>query len=332
MERGGNYRLLNLRDILFEETDDMHELGISELSEKLKAYTGETAFDNRTIKRDLETLEETDFEVVQNTGRYGKIHFSHQTRLFETYQLRLIIDAILSAKFITTNEKEKLIQKVKNLTSKHIAKTLPEPILFSQSANMDYELVKLNIDCVHRAISECKVLTYKYGKFNVKKEFEYHRNAEQYYVEPYALIWQNDYYYLIGLFQETNELRHYRLDRIRNIQVSEQTFRKKNFNLQEYVDQSFHMFAGEEMRMKIRFDNSLVNVVLDRFGQEADIRELDDSHFVLSTRVKLSEGLINWILTWGHKAKVLSPDHLVDRVREKVERMYAVYMEQQKNG
>ncbi|WP_174615010.1 helix-turn-helix transcriptional regulator [Virgibacillus ihumii] len=327
MERGSNYRLLNLRDILFEETDDMHELGISELSEKLKASTGDAVFDTRTIKRDLETLDETDFEIVRNTGRYGKMYFSHQTRLFETYQLRLIIDAILSAKFITTNEKEKLIQKVKNLTSRHIANTLPEPILFSQSANMDYELVKLNIDCVHRAISESRVLTYQYGKFNVKKEFEYHRNAERYHVEPYALIWQNDYYYLIGRFQENDELRHYRLDRIRDIQISEQSFRKKKFNLQEYVDQSFHMFAGEEMWMKIRFDNSLVNVVLDRFGQDADIRELDDNHFVLSTKVKLSDGLVNWILTWGHKAKVLSPDHLVERMRQKIEQMYAIYME-----
>ncbi|WP_077329434.1 helix-turn-helix transcriptional regulator [Virgibacillus siamensis] len=327
MERGSNYRLLKLRDILFDETDDLHELGIEELSAKLKAYTGDAFFDNRTIKRDLEILDETDFEIVRNTGRYGKIYFSHQTRLFETYQLRLIIDAILSAKFITTNEKEKLIQKVKKLTSRHIAKTLPEPILFSQSANMDYELVKLNIDCVHRAISESKVLTYKYGKFNVKKQFEFHRNAEWYHVEPYALIWQNDYYYLIGLFQETGELRHYRLDRIRDIEMSDQSFRKKNFNLQEYVDQSFHMFAGEEMWMKIRFHNDLVNVVLDRFGQDADIRELDDDHFVLSSKVKLSDGLVNWILTWGHKAKVLSPDHLVDRMREKVQQMYDVYME-----
>lgn len=327
MERGSNYRLLNLRDILFNETDDMHELGIAEISEKLKAYTGDATFDNRTIKRDLEILDETDFEIVRNTARYGKIYFSHQTRLFETYQLRLIIDAILSAKFITTNEKEKLIQKVKKLTSKHIAKTLPEPILFSQSANMDYELVKLNIDCVHRAISEGKVLTYQYGKFNVKKEFEYHRNAERYHVEPYALIWQNDYYYLIGLFQENGELRHYRLDRIRNIEVSDQPFVKKNFNLQEYADRSFHMFAGEEMWMKIRFHNSLVNVVLDRFGQEADIKEQGDEHFVLSTKVKLSDGLVNWILTWGHKAKVLSPDHLVERMKEKIQQMYHVYME-----
>src|SRR5699024_5041868 len=119
-------------------------------------------------------------------------------RLFETYQLRFMVDAVLSARFITPNEKKQLIHKMKQLTSKRIAKTLPEPFLFSPSANMDYEKVKFNIDHIHQAISERKVITYQYGKFNVDKTFIYHRNGDTYHVEPYALIWQNDYYYLIG--------------------------------------------------------------------------------------------------------------------------------------
>src|SRR5699024_10060686 len=223
--------------------------------------------DARTIKRDLEILDETDFEIMKNKGKFGKILYSHQSRLFETYQLRLIVDAILSARFITVNEKKRLIEKVKQLTSAHTAKTLPKPILIGQSTSVDYELVKLNIDRVHRAISEERVLTYKYGKFNVHKEFTYNRSGETYFVEPYALIWQNDYYYLIGIYQKTNEMRHYRLDRIREIEISDRSFTKKEtFHLRDYVNQSFHMFAGEEIRIKVRFHMDLLNVVLDRFG------------------------------------------------------------------
>ncbi|WP_404456089.1 WYL domain-containing protein [Virgibacillus necropolis] len=330
MERGSNYRLLKVKEILFTETDEVNEVGIDELSEKLRNTTGDPmTVDHRTLKRDLEILDELDFEIVKNKGKFGKIYYSHQGRLFETYQLRLMVDAILSARFITTNEKKKLIKKMKQLTSKQIGKTLPEPILFSQSTNADYDLVKLNIDCVHRAISEGKVLNYKYGKYNVEKEFEFHRKGEYYHVEPYALIWQNDFYYLIGYFEETEEIRHYRLDRIRDIEVSEQSFVKsKDFHLQEYINQSFHMFAGEEIWIKIRFHLELVNVVLDRFGKEADIKKIDDEHFVLATKAKLSGGLINWILTWGNQAKVLSPDHLVDRVKDKIKQMNEVYMEE----
>lgn len=325
MEKGSNYRLLKLREILFEETDEHNELGISEIAEKLRQIIPDKPIDHRTIKRDLEILDKFDFEIMRNEGKYGKILYSHQSRLFETYQLRLIIDAILSARFVTTNEKKKLIKKVKQLTSRQIAKTLPEPILFSQSSSMDYEQVKLNIDFVHRAISEQKVIAYQYGKFNVEKEFEFNRNGEIYFVDPYALIWQNDYYYLIGRFRRTDEVRHYRLDRMRNISIYDKKFRKKNFDLHSYVNQSFHMFAGEEIRIKVRFHNDLVNVVLDRFGRDVDIKPEDEEHFVLSTKAKLSDGLINWILTWGHQAKVLEPEHLVETVKGKIGKMMEVY-------
>ncbi|GGF27499.1 transcriptional regulator [Halobacillus andaensis] len=327
MELNSNTRMLKLRDILFEETDEYHELSMQEITDKMKLTFGpDASFDSRTLKRDMEVLEDTGFEVIKNTGRFGKVYYSYQDRVFETYQLRLINDALLSAKFITEKEKKELIEKTKQLTSKHIAKTLPDPMLFSQSANDDYQLVKLSIDHVHRAISERKVLHYQYGKYNMKKEFEFHRDGSTYEVEPYALIWQNDFYYLIGRFKETDEMRHYRLDRMRNIRLSEERFqRRKDFNTQDYVSQSFHMFAGENVWVKIEFDQSLINVVLDRFGHDAHITPSSDDHFILSTKAKMSTGLVNWILTWGRKAKVLSPDGLVEEVQEEIEAMYARY-------
>ncbi|MDY0404467.1 WYL domain-containing protein [Virgibacillus sp. 179-BFC.A HS] len=328
LERNNSYRLLKLREMLFQKTDEMNELSIDDINKAMEKYIINGKYDKRTLKKDLDALDEMDFEIVRNKGKYGKILYSHQTRLFETYQLRLMIDAVLSAKFITPNEKKQLLDKLKSLTSEHIAKTLPQAMVFSQSANMDYELIKLNIDSVHRAIVHSRVLQFKYGRYNVDKEFVYSRDGAVYDVEPYALIWQNDYYYLIGRHQELDEIRHYRLDRIRHIGISEQSFKKQDFHLQEYVDRSFHMFAGEEIWIKIRFHNDLVNVVLDRFGQDADIRKQDAEHFVLKTKAKLSQGLINWILTWGNKAKVLEPDSLVDTVKEKINNMLAVYERQ----
>lgn len=325
MERANNYRLLKLKEILFNETDEHHELSLKEIRDRLQIQS-ENKIDARTIKRDLQMLDDSDFEIVQNRGKFGKILYSHQGRLFETYQLRLLVDAVLSARFITVNEKKQLIEKMKQLTSKHTAKTLPKPILLGQSMSVDYELVKLNIDRVHRAISDGKVLHYQYGKFNVHKEFTYNREGEIYQVEPYALIWQNDYYYLIGRYRKTYELRHYRLDRIRNIEIGDETFTKVDFHVQDYVNQSFHMFSGEEIRIKIRFHMDLLNVVLDRFGHEANIQEVDESYFILTTKAKLSDGLINWILTWGHKAKVLSPDYLVSEIKEKIKKMYDNYV------
>lgn len=326
MKQSNNYRLLQLKELLFNETDEEHEFDIYEIEERLIQTMGLNSIDHRTIRNDIEALQEMDFDVVRNRRKFGKIFYSHQVKLFETYQLRLLVDAILSARFITPKEKNTLIDKLKELTSIHIRKTLPEPVLFSQTVNMDYEQIKFNIDRLHHAITGKRVVTYKYGDFNVHKEFEFRRNGDRYFVEPYALIWQNDLYYLIGKFQETEEIRHYRLDRIREIEILNKSFAKdKAFELQQYVDNTFHMYSGEEVRMAIRFEKSLINAIFDRFGMEVDVIEDGEHHFILKTKAKLSDGLVSWILKWGHRAKVISPEDLVDKVNDEVRKMVANY-------
>lgn len=319
-------RLLKLKEILFRETDEEHELSMKEIITKLQLEFGEEVdFDKRTLKRDIEALNDENFEVIVNTGPHGKAMYSHQARLFETYQLRLMVDAILSARFITEKEKKLLIEKIKQLTSRHIARSLPDPLIYYQSANPDYNLIKLNIDRIHEAISSNHVLHFKYGKHNVKKEFEYHREGSWYDVEPYALIWQNDFYYLIGKFRPTEEFRHYRLDRMRDVTVADEKFRREQLDIKQYIDQSFHMFAGENQWIKIQFHNDLINVVLDRFGLDADIRQVDDEHFLLTTKAKISKGLKGWILTWGHQAKVIAPEWLAGQIKEEIQQMQKLY-------
>lgn len=322
----GSRRLLRLKKVLFEETDEENELSMKEIADKLKLEFGSSvSFDSRAIRRDLDALDEEGFEINTNKGEYGKNLYSHQQRLFETYQLRLMVDALLSARFITEKEKKALIQKLKKLTSKHIAKTLPDPLMFNQSANIDYTLIKVNIDRAHEAISNNRVLAYQYGKYNVDKEFVFNREGSIYKVEPYALIWQNDFYYLIGKMQQTGEFRHYRLDRMRHVELTNEKFRREDLDITKYIDQTFHMFAGEEHWIKISFHHDLINVILDRFGLDADIKKLDDENVLLTTKAKLSPGLISWILRWGHKVKVLSPDWLRDEVKNEIRMMQELY-------
>ena len=311
---------------MFEETDEDHELSMKGIMDKLKLEFGSSVtFDSRAIRRDLDVLDEEGFEIITNTGEYGKTLFSHQHRLFETYQLRLMVDALLSARFITEKEKKALIHKLKNLTSKHIAKNLPEPIMFNKSTNIDYSLIKINIDRAHEAISASRILTYQYGKYNLEKEFIFNRDGDIYKVEPYALIWQNDFYYLIGKFLLTGEFRHYRMDRMRYVKVADEKFRREDLNITKYVNQTFHMFAGEEHWVKIRFKHDLVNVILDRFGLDADIKKIDEEHLLLTTKAKLSPGLVGWILRWGHRAKVLSPEWLVEEVKKEIKLFQGLY-------
>src|SRR5699024_5607276 len=177
--------------------------------------------------------------------------YSHQGRLFETYQLRLLSDAVLSARFITEMDEESIVKKLKKLTSKELAKSLPDTLIFNPSSNIDYILTILNIEKVHEAVSNNNVIEYQYGKYNIHKDFTLNRDGEVYQTEPYALIWRKDYYYLIGRYLPTNEFRHYRLDRIRNIQVSDKTFNREKVEISQYMDQRFHMIAGDAHSIQI---------------------------------------------------------------------------------
>lgn len=326
MSKGNNFRLLQLKEILFKETDEDNELAIQEIKQKLTKLMGVKKIDNRTIRADLESLQEIDFEIVLNRKHHGKIYYSHQDKLFETYQTRLLIDAILSARFITKTEKIALIKKLKELTSVHIAKTLPEPIVFSQTRNLKFSLIKLNIDRIHHAITKRQVLSYQYGSYNIKKDFELRYEGAIYYVEPYGLIWDNDQYYLIGKSQKHDEVRNYRLDRMRNIEVTEEFFVvDKRFDLQAYVDNSFQMFGGELIDMCLRVENELINVMLDRFGMSVETVEDGENHFIITAEAKFSAGLIGWILKFGPQIKVLSPERLKQKVVAEITEMHKNY-------
>src|SRR5690625_3438880 len=264
MKQSNNYRLLQLKDLLFDETDEENELDIYEIREKLMALLDVGKIDVRTIKNDIEALQYMDFDIVKNRRKFGKIYYSHQAKTFETYQIRLLADAILSARSITPNEKKRLINKLKELTSNHIKKTLPSPVLFSKTVNTDYELMKVDIDRIHRAISASNVLQFKYGDYNIDKEFQLRHDEQIYHVEPYALIWQSDLYYLIGKYQANNDIRHYRLDRMRYTEITDRTFApNRDFQLQSYVDESFQMFSGEDSRIKMRLNNELLNTMFN---------------------------------------------------------------------
>lgn len=324
--KSNSHRLLHLRQLLFNETDENHELDLKQVREKLLQRLQVDKIDHRTIKNDLQSLQEMDFDIVQNRRNHGKICYSHQAKLFETYQLRFLVDAILSARFITPREKNRLIKKIKKLTSIHTAKTLPEPIMFSQTINLDYDLIKLNIDRIHHAIANTKVIRYRYGDFNVVKDFEFRRNGNFYVVEPYALIWQNDLYYLIGRYRENDQIRHYRLDRMRDIESTDQSFQKDpHFELQTYVDNSFHMYSGMEAQIMLRVHMELLNAMFDRFGLEVDVQQETEESFILKTKAKLSDGLVSWILKWGSRVQVLSPTPLLQEVRREVQQMADLY-------
>src|SRR5699024_11024997 len=157
----------------------------------------------------------------------------------------------------------------------------------------------------------------------------YRKGGQAYIVAPYGLIWQDDFYYVIGYSLEDEEIRHYRVDRMRKIEVTDTNFTPDPaFDLQKHTSKSVNMFAGDDQLMVIRFSNDLINVVLDQFGLHANINPDGEQHFILKRHTKVSDGLVTWLLSWGPKAKVLAPAVLVERLTYEVDAMYAAYSQE----
>ncbi|ADU29407.1 helix-turn-helix transcriptional regulator [Evansella cellulosilytica] len=320
-------RLLMLMEILRMETDEEHELSVRQLK---AAFWGKTEADlgERGLQDDLRELVDSDvFPVVMNHNGNGfPKYYSHQERLFEVNELRLLVDAVSSARFISRSDTEKLIGKIKQLTSKHMARQLKNMVLVDEAVKSENNHIKYYISDIHQAITEQKEIAFQYGRYNTRKQFILSRNGDSYQVKPYALIWNNDFYYLIGKYGAADEIRHYRVDRMRHVLKTEVSYvYDETFHLSEYVNQLFHMYSGDDQYIEIVFDNHLINVIIDRFGLNVAIKKYDENSFVLSTKAVISEGLVRWILTWGSDAKVLKPKSLVANIAVEAEKIYRNY-------
>lgn len=322
-------RHLRLQELLKKYTDEDHELTLEEILDQFyqeyKVNVGKKA-----LRDDLKELEDSSlFDITVNQAKEGvEKYYSHQGRLFEIHELRLLIDAVSAAKFISNDDTDHLASKIKKLTSEHQAKQLENRIILPENTKSENQQIKYSIHQIHTAILTSHIIQFQYGSYDINKKFQLRRNGDFYSVKPYALVWHNDYYYLIGEFIPHEEIRHYRVDRMRNVSAINVTFYPDpSFNAAKYTEKLFHMYSGEEYLVEIEFDASLINVVIDRFGRGVNIRKVGENSFRISTQAIISDGLVGWLLTWGSDAKVLTPPLLVERMKEEAEKLYKKYTE-----
>ncbi|MFC7060998.1 helix-turn-helix transcriptional regulator [Halobacillus seohaensis] len=322
-------RVLVLKNILEKHTDEENERTLSEITDLLnKEFDSFYGFSKKSIKVDLDCFEESDVVdliVNQETNGLPK-YYSHQNRLFEIQELRLLSDAVVSARFITKSEKESLIGKIKKLTSEHLAAKLENQLHIEEIAHSQSNKVKYVIYDLHNAINDHHVIHFQYGRYGVDKEFALSREGKIYKLHPYALVWNRDYYYLIGWSPEHEEIRHFRVDRMVKLQVIGEVFQQKEeFDSSKYTKTLFHMFTGTEKWIKVKFANHLINVIIDRFGKNVPIDASDDGYFTLKTKAVISDGLVGWLLNWGGNAEVIEPPELRQEIQEQVNKMYNIY-------
>ena len=319
MARSDNQKLklLYLSKIMKEKTDDEHYLTMPQIIAELNGYGIEAS--RKSIYTDIEALNVFGIEILKE--RIGAQTYYHcGNREFEIAELKFLVDAIQSSKFITVRKTKDLIKKLESLVSTYDAKLLEREVYVAgRIKNMD-ETIYYAIDAIHTAISEGHKIQFKYFSWNVKGEREYRHNGEPYEVSPWALCWDDENYYMIGFDSKTDKLKHYRVDKMTDISILDQkrkgTMTFKNQDKGIYTKKRFRMFDGEEQRVTLKCKNYLSNVIVDQFGKEVHMIPVDDEYFSVRVDVAVSYQFFGWLVALGGDASIVGPENVKKEMQE----------------
>ncbi len=321
MPKGANQKLklYYLSRIMTELTDDEHMITMPEIQKALESY-GVTA-DRKSLYDDMEALRVLGIDVIgEKVGRNFYYHVG--SKQFEIAELKLLVDAIQSSKFITEKKSGDLIKKLTSMASKYEAEQLKRQVTVQGRVKTMNESIYYFVDDIHRAIADNRRLRFEYMKWNLEKKMEPHRE-EPYIVSPWAMTWADENYYLIAYDEQAGCIKHFRVDKMKNIRVLEErrtgrdAFRE--FNLAKYAKMNFSMFGGERTPVRIAFCNDYVGVMIDRFGRDIPIQQSSIpgwSETVVD--VALSDQFLGWIFALGTGVRILSPESVAKQFREEL--------------
>lgn len=300
--------------ILLEQTDEDQVLTIQELLGFLSEY-GVIA-ERKSIYSDMELLRNYGVDVEMRKSK--TVGYYIASRQFELPELKLLVDAVQSSRFITYKKSNELIEKLSSLTSVHQAKQLRRHVFTADRPKAINESVYYNIDAIHTAINAGKKISFNYFDYNLSKTRTYRKSGELYTQTPLALCWNDDKYYLICYSAKYDNFVHYRVDRMSNVSVLKENAEKidkKRFDVSKHVKHLFGMYSGKITRAKLRFDNSLINAVLDRFGINVKLHR-SPAFFEIYAEVSESPVFLSWIAQFGSKAEIITPTSLREAMSE----------------
>lgn len=319
-------KMLHLVRIFTQDTDDEHALTLQEIISKLDAVNIKA--DRKTLYDDFEELREYGYDIIAEQ-RNRNTYYHLGAREFELPELKLLVDSVQAAKFITTRKSRDLIRKLEKHVSRYQAEQLHRQVYIAGRVKAMNESIYYNIDKLHDAINRGVQIRFQYGQWNVNKEIELRRDGAWYRVSPWALTWDNENYYLVAYDAEAKMIKHYRVDKMLRITALEEARLGKEsfkvFDMAKYAKSVFGMFTGEETAVTLVAENHMVGVVIDRFGKDISIKPLDEAHFQADVSVTISPQFLGWIIALGKSIRIAGPDEVINRMKAEIKRLNEQY-------
>ncbi len=323
---GQKLKLLYIVKILAEDSDENHIISTKELIQKLALY-GIPA-ERKSIYDDIAKLQDFGYDIIQSSENRNGAGYYMASREFELAELKFLVDAVQSTRFITQKKSAELIRKLERLTSKHDAKQLQRQVYVNGRIKADNESIYYLIDALHKAIQENKQISFQYLEWNEKKQLIPRKNGAEYIVSPWMLISNEENYYLIAYDEAASIIKHYRVDKMSGIKVLKENRTGENqykkWKPTEYTSQTFGMFGGRTEDVSLIFPSHLIGVVIDRFGKEITIRPIKDK---LKARVKVavSSPFFGWLAGVGKEIQIQAPETVRAEYTEWLETLLKEY-------
>lgn len=313
MDSDAKLRPLYLAKILYEMTDEDHYLTTAQLIQILEGKYGIKAH-RQTIKAEIELLKQFGLEIEEVKSTQNRYNLYGRT--FDAPELKLLIDAVESSKFITASKSKELVKKISSLASDQVAATLTRNVSCEGRIKPGNEKIYFIIDTINEAINANKQISFQYFQYNVRKEQKLKHNGEPYVITPLHLVWNGDYYYMVGVYDYKQQIGTFRVDRIAKRPVILGTPAPSDFNIDEYINTTFRMFNSEHAEVELICNNEVMDSIIDKFGADVTTYANDMTSFRAIANVAVNHVFYSWVFGFGGKVKIKGPDDVRKKYME----------------
>ena len=315
-----------IMQILLERTDETHSLNGSDIGTILKKEYGIT-MDRHTLYGEIDKLSEVGLDIIKREGKTGGYYVA--SRQFELPELKLLVDAVQSSRFITKKKSSELIEKLETLCSREEAKQLESQVVVYNRPKTVNETIYYNVDMLHSAIYHDRQIKFRYVEWTVQKKQEYRHKGAFYTASPLHLIWGDENYYLIAYDEKAEKTKHFRVDKMRNMEILEENRSEASSldktDLAGFSKKTFGMFGGTDQQVRLRCRNYLAGVVIDRFGSDVWIMPQDKEFFTAAVTVTVSPQFFGWVTAIGKDMRIESPEDVIKQYQEYLGEVLAGY-------
>lgn len=310
MDINAKLRPFYIAKILYEKTDEDHMLTTAQIEDALREEYGIDTF-RKTIKADIEILQKVGFDIEIIKSSQNKYHLL--TRMFSVPELKLLMDAVESSKFISKKKSEDLTEKLGSLAGHHQAASLKRNIDVEGRIKPDNEQIYYIVDAINDAINQGKKISFQYFTYNELKEKQLKNDGKPYLFSPYKLVWNGDYYYMVGYSDKHQKIGMFRVDRIvkaPDILKEDSVQIPKDFDINYYLNTMLRMYDGDRKKVKLICDNDVIDSVIDRFGEDIEIRKNTKATSLVTLDVVVSHVFFGWVFGFGGKVAIKGPQKI----------------------